>query len=180
MNESNLPVEAVVCVLQKADDSLLLKTVISNTLGEFEFNDIPGGNYILVLQHMAYEKENHSVSINNSVELAPFVLLSLSKLLNQVVVSGERPVVKAVDGKLVYDIPQLVKDKAVSNAFETLQNVPSVTGVGDELQLIGSSGYTILINGQQTSMSKDQIVNLQKSIPASQVSDIEIMYSAPP
>lgn len=180
MNESNLPVEAVVCVLQKADDSLLLKTVISNTLGEFEFNDIPGGNYILVLQHMAYEKENHSVSINNSVELAPFVLLSLSKLLNQVVVSGERPVVKAVDGKLVYDIPQLVKDKAVSNAFETLKNVPSVTGVGDELQLIGSSGYTILINGQQTSMSKDQIVNLLKSIPASRVSDIEIMYSAPP
>jgi hypothetical protein len=95
------------------------------------------------------------------------------------VVSGERPIVKSEAGKLIYDAPLLIKNKVVSNAFEALQNVPSITGVGDDLSLIGTSAYTILINGQLTSMSKEQIISMLKSMPASRISNIEIMYSAP-
>jgi len=181
MNESNETVEAVTCILQRTNDSLWMKTTITDTQGTFEFNNISNGEYILILQHMAYEKENHLISIQNAdIDSPPYVLLSLSKELNEIVVSGERPIVKSEAGKLIYDVPMLVKNKVVSNAFETLQNVPSITGIGDDLSLVGTSAYTILINGQLTSMSKEQIISMLKSMPASRISNIEIMYSAPP
>lgn len=129
---------------------------------------------------MIYEKEEYQINVENKNQEVPYVLRSLSKDLNEVVISGERPVVKASEGKLIYDIPLLTKNKAVSNAFESLQNVPSIVGSGDDIQLVGSSGYTFLINGQVTSLSQDQIISLLKSMPASRVANVEIMYSAPP
>jgi hypothetical protein len=181
MNESNQTVEAVTCILEDVKDSLNMKTTITDTLGSFEFDNIATGEYKLILQHMAYEKEEHLISVKSSdIEIPPYVLLSLSKELNEIVVSGERPLVKSEAGKLIYDVPQLVKNKVVSTAFETLQNIPSITGVGDDLSLVGTSAYTILINGQLTSMSKEQIISMLKSMPASRVANIEIMYSAPP
>ncbi len=179
-NESNQTVEAVTCILQNIDDTLYMKTVITDAAGRFEFDGIKSGSYRLKLQHLAYESDEHSIIVNSDDELPPFVLRSLSKDLNEIVVSGERPVVKADAGKLIYDVPQLIRNKAVSNAYESLQNVPGVIGTGDNLQLVGSSEYTILINGQQTSMSKEQLIGLLKTMPASRVGNIEIMYSAPP
>jgi hypothetical protein len=181
MNESNQAVEAVTCILQSANDSLGVKTTITDTQGIFEFGNVPSGEYVLILQHMAYEKESHPVSIQNAdIDMPPYLLLSLSKELNEIVVSSEHPVVKSEAGKLVYNVPRLIKNKVVSNAFEALQNVPGITGMGDDLGLVGTSAYTILINGQLTSMSKEQIISMLKSMPASRPANIEIMYSAPP
>ncbi|WP_231496797.1 outer membrane beta-barrel protein [Prevotella sp. 10(H)] len=181
MNDSNLPVEAVTCILKDVQDSLYMKTVISDTNGLFIFNELQQGDYMLTLQHMAYEKEEQAVRLENTdVELLPFVLISLDKSLNEVVVSAERPTVKAEEGKLIYNVPQLIRNKAVSNAFETLQNVPGITGTGDNLQLVGTTEYTILVNGQLTSMSAEQLISMLKSMPASRVTNVEVMYSAPP
>ncbi|MFT4221773.1 outer membrane beta-barrel protein [Dysgonomonas sp.] len=180
-NESNQQVEAVTCILRNVEDSIPVKTIITDKPGEFSFTNLPNGSYKLILQHMAYEKLEQIIKVeNNDIEIPPFVLTSLSKELNEVVVSAERPVVKAEEGKLIYDVPMLIKNKVVSNAFESLQNVPSVIGSGDDIQLIGSSGFTILINGQLTSMTKEQLISFLKTIPASRVANIEIMYSAPP
>lgn len=181
MNESNQAVEAVTCILKNKNDSLWIKTTITNIGGVFKFDNLLPGEYNLVLQHMAYENEEHPIMIEKSnMDIDPYVLRSLNKELNEIVVSGERPIVKSDGGKLVYDIQQLVKNKVVSNAFETLQNVPSIIGANDDIRLVGTSDYTILINGQQTSMSKEQVINLLKSMPASRVTNIEVMYSAPP
>lgn len=180
-NENNQQVEAVTCILRNVEDSIPVKTVITDKLGEFTFSDLPNGSYKLTLQHMIYETIEQTVKVENSdIEIPPFVLTSLSKELSEVVVTAERPVVKAKEGKLIYDVPMLIKNKVVSNAFESLQNVPSVIGTGDDLQLVGSSGFTILLNGQLTSMTKEQLISFLKTIPASRVANIEIMYSAPP
>jgi len=181
MNESNQPVEAVTCILRNINDTIWVKTLITDIEGKLEFTGLFSGKYKLYMQHMAYENEEYTVEIENSdLEVPPYILRSLSKELDEIVVKGERPIVKAAGGKLIYDVPLLVKNKVVSNAFETLHNVPGIMGVGDDLQLVGSSGFTILINGQQTSLSKDQLIALLKSMPSSRVANVEIMYSAPP
>ena len=180
MNESNEVIEAVTCILSSVEDSLFLKTIISDPEGVIQFDGIAGGDYKIRLQHLAYEEEEHVIHVNGNIESPPFILRSLSKDLNEIVVKGERPIVRADAGRLIYDVPQLIANKAVSNAYESLQNVPGIVGNSDNLQLVGSSGYTILINGQYTSMTTEQLVSLLKTIPASRVANIEIMYSAPP
>ena len=41
---------------------------------------------------------------------------SIYQSLPEVMIIGERPVVKASQGKLVYDLPQLIRDLPVDNA----------------------------------------------------------------
>lgn len=40
--------------------------------------------------------------------------------LNEVVVKGEKPQIKGKDGIMVVDLPNIVKDKPVSNILEAL------------------------------------------------------------
>ena len=96
-----------------------------------------------------------------------------------VVVKAERPQVKVENGALRYDVPQLMKDKAVSNAFEVVKQIPGVISTDDAVQLLGAGSPSIVINGQLTTMSVDQLVGLLKTIPASRVCNVEIMYNAP-
>ena len=64
---------------------------------------------------------------------------SLFQTLPEVMVTGNKPVVKVDGGKLVFDVKQLIKDKAVDNAFDALKHLPGVTPQGDDINLGGMS-----------------------------------------
>lgn len=100
--------------------------------------------------------------------------------LPEVLIKGERPIVKVEEGRLSYDVPRLVQDKTVSNAFEAIKEIPGIITQGDELSLAGSRSLNIILNGQLTSMNYSQLISLLKSVPASRIEKAEIMYSAPP
>ncbi len=101
--------------------------------------------------------------------------------LPEVMVKGERPVVKVEEGKLKYDVPRLIQDKAVTNAFEAVKEIPGVISRNEnDLSLAGTDNLHIIINGQLSTMSYEQLISLLKSLSASSVAKAEIMYSAPP
>jgi len=180
VDDLNTPIEAATSMLINKADSVVVQTVITDQTGCYSFEGISAAKYVLQLQHIAFERKVVEVSINKDMVLEPIEMKMSSMILSDVVVKGERPIVKAENGKLVYDAPQLVKDKVVSNAFDVLKNIPNITGAGDDISLAGTDNFTILVNGQKTSMSANQLKQVLKSMPASKVKDVEIMYSAPP
>lgn len=103
---------------------------------------------------------------------------SLFKELPEVMITGERPIVKAEQGKLVYDLPRLVTNLPVDNAYDAVKNLPGVVDMSDGLTL-GGQGVTVVINGKVTTLSTEQLNNLLKSIPVSRIEKAEVMYSAP-
>lgn len=46
------------------------------------------------------------------------------KELNEVIVKGEKPQIKGQDGIMAVDLPNIVKDKPVSNILEALGYLP--------------------------------------------------------
>ena len=99
--------------------------------------------------------------------------------LAEITVKGERPQVKLEGGKLTYDVPQLMKDKTATNAFEIIKDLPGLIERNDNLELVGASRLNIILNGQLTTMSADQLIQLLKTMPASRVEKAEVMYNAP-
>ena len=97
----------------------------------------------------------------------------------EITVKGERPQVKLEGGKLTYDVPQLMKDKTATNAFEIIKDLPGLIERNDNLELVGASRLNIILNGQLTTMSADQLIQLLKTMPASRVEKAEVMYNAP-
>lgn len=105
---------------------------------------------------------------------------SITLNLPEVFVKAERPLVKVADGKLQYDIPNLMKSKPVDNAFDILGELPGVGKSGDNISLLSTSETTIIINGRKSSMTPEQLVDMLKATPSSKVKKIEVMYSTPP
>ncbi len=109
-----------------------------------------------------------------------FTLPTDETVLQELVVQGQRPALRAENGKLIYHAPTLLRGKGVTNAYEALKEIPGVMEQGERLTLIGTSGMTVLLNGRKTLMTTAQLMAMLKSIPLSRVEDVEIMYSTPP
>lgn len=98
--------------------------------------------------------------------------------LPEVMIAGERPLVKAAEGKLVYDLPRLIKDLPVDNVYDAVKELPGVAEINGGITLAGM-GVTVVIDGKVTNMSPEQLNALLKTIPASMIENAEVMYSAP-
>lgn len=103
---------------------------------------------------------------------------SLLRELPELLVTGEHPIVKARQGKLIYDLPRLIADKPVSNVYEAIRELPAVVEMADGLTL-GGQPLNVVIDGKVTTMSAAQLTTLLKTIPASRIENAEVMYAAP-
>ena len=103
---------------------------------------------------------------------------SLVRTLPEVMVSGERPVVKVRGAALVYDVNRLPGNAATDNAYDALKTLPGVVETGGSLTL-GGREVTVIMDGQVTNISQEQLTELLKSVPKDRVGDVEVMYNAP-
>lgn len=133
---------------------------------------------VVLCNTIAFSQALDSLSVNAVVKDSTGQY-SLSAVLDEVVVKGVRPHVKVEGGTLIYDTPALIKDKPVSNAFEAIKELPGISGGDDRIELLGASQLSIVLNGQLSTMTLDQLISLLKTIPASRVKSTEIMYNAP-
>lgn len=170
-----LPVDGVAVVLQTLD-SVYVDATVTDSLGQFLLNQPSDKTYRLLYQHLLYEAFQKDVS---TADAGIIQLKSKDYRLGEVTVKAERPQVKVEGGKLTYDIPQLMKNKTHTNAFEVVKELPGVTGSDESVELLGAGSLHIILNGQITTMSLEQLIQLLKSMPASRVQKAEIMYNAP-
>ena len=103
---------------------------------------------------------------------------SLVRTLPEVMVSGERPVVKVRGAALVYDVNRLPGNATTDNAYDALKALPGVVET-DGLLTLGGRGVTIIMDGQVTNLSQEQLAQVLKSMPKDRVGDVEVMYNAP-
>ncbi len=92
---------------------------------------------------------------------------------------AESPQVKSENGAMVVDLPNIIKDKPVTNILEALVYLPGVTSQGGAISLVGANSTTIIINGEVSQMSLQQLYQLLYSMPVSRLKQVEVMQAAP-
>lgn len=102
-----------------------------------------------------------------------------SRQLDEVIVKGEKPQVRAEDGVMVIDLPGIVRDKPVNNILEALGYLPGVTNNNGMIWLTGASNVTIILNGELTDMPLQNLYQLLYNTPVDRLKNVEVMYSAP-
>lgn len=175
MDGKEQPVDGVAVILQTLD-SVYVDAVVTDTLGDFRLNHPLDQSYRLIFQHILYNMVEKEITTAN---VGTVVLEEKDYQLAEITVKGERSQVKLEGGKLTYDVPQLMKDKTATNAFEIIKDLPGLIERNDNLELVGASRLNIILNGQLTTMSADQLIQLLKTMPASRVEKVEVMYNAP-
>ena len=98
--------------------------------------------------------------------------------LPEVMVKGTRPIVKAERGMLSYNMPLLLKQLPADNAYEALTRIPGVSDAAGSISFSGNE-VTLIINGQATTLTQEQLTERLKAMPAALLSKAEVMLSAP-
>ena len=103
---------------------------------------------------------------------------SVMRDLPELMVKGSRPIVKAERGMLSYNMPLLLKQLPADNAYEALTRIPGVSDATGSVSFSGNE-VTLIINGQATTLTQEQLTERLKAMPAAQLSKAEVMLSAP-
>ena len=98
--------------------------------------------------------------------------------LPEVMVKGSRPIVKAERGMLSYNMPLLLKQLPADNAYEALTRIPGISDATGSISFSGNE-VTLIINGQTTTLTQEQLTERLKAMPAAQLAKAEVMLSAP-
>ena len=174
--DANLhPVEGATIVMQ-LPDSTYLGATISAADGTFTLEPEPE-NYQLIIQHLLYKTRQVK---GQTRDAGVITLESKDYNLEEVVIEGEKPLVKVENGRLGYNLSVLSEKQVVNNAYEDITKLPGVQESSGILSLAGANSLTIVMNGKPTTMTAEQLETLLRNTPVDRVEKAEVMYSAPP
>ncbi|HSU49316.1 MAG TPA: outer membrane beta-barrel protein, partial [Segetibacter sp.] len=175
-NGHGLP--AVTVTLLKAKDSALAKVAVSDKEGAFEMINIPEGKYYIVASSVGFTKTNSQlvdVTGAKAFKVPELVLRGTAKAMSEVTVQARRPLIENKIDKMVVNV-DASPTNAGATAMEVLEKSPGITVDRDgNISLKGKQGIIVLMDGKQTYLSGQDLANLLRNMPASQLDQIEIM-----
>jgi len=175
--ENNVPLASATAYLMKAKTTVILKAIVTDENGEYQFSDIQAGSYYVDVKMVGYTAHKSNVfDISKSDYKVPTILLNTdTRKLQEVAVEGKRPMVESKPGKLVLNVENSPL-AAGNNALDIVQRAPGVSlDNNNNLQLMGQSGVSVTIDGRQTYMSGEQLVNFLKSTDGNQIKSVEVI-----
>ena len=161
-----------VAVLDSLDGSFI-KGGITNMDGQFEISDVPQGPMLLRVSAIGYETFSFPFTVTNNTNLGVLRVKPGVISLNEVTVTGEKPIY-AMDGeKLVYNVSE---DPSIQTGTteDALQNAPGVeVDVEGNITLRGVSSVEIWINDKPSKLTEENLKTYLQTLPANAIASIE-------
>jgi hypothetical protein len=176
-SEHNEPLPLATVYLTKTNTTVVLKAAVTDENGHYQFAEVKPGSYRIDVKMIGYlSDKSNAFDIAQSDYSLPIIQLKTdTRKLQEVAVEGKRPMVESKPGKLVLNVENSPM-AAGNNALDIVQRAPGVSlDNNNNLQLMGQSGVAVTIDGRQTYMSGEQLVNFLKSTDGSQIKSVEVI-----
>lgn len=155
----------------------LITGTVADAKGAFKISGIPFGTYKVEIDFIGYETNTiDSLKLSGTkrtISLGTLYLNSSMHGLEEVNVTGEKPVIENKIDKIVYNVANDITSQG-GLAIDVLKKVPQVTvDVDGNVELQGNSNIRFLINGKPSTVFGNSLADALASIPASQIKSIE-------
>ena len=172
-------IDAATISLLKAKDSSLVKAIFTDKQGNFQFENVADGNYLILatsVGHAGTYSSRFSISnTSNAVAVGVLQLVPKSKGLKEVVVASKKPMIEHKIDKTVVNVDASINN-AGTTAMEILEKSPGVSVDKDgNISLKGKQGVKVLIDGKLSYLSGSDLANLLRNMQSAQLDQIEIM-----
>lgn len=179
LDKENKPQEFVNILLLNSADSSLIKGTITDSNGDFLFEDIANGKYVVAASMVGYKKTySEAFELNETKtthSVGEILFLEDAETLDAAMVYGQKPFIEHQLDKTVVNVENSIIS-AGSTALEVLQRSPGIMIDKDgNITMKGKPGVTIMIDGKPTYLSMQDINNMLKSMPADQLEKIELI-----
>ncbi|MBC7569636.1 MAG: TonB-dependent receptor [Spirosoma sp.] len=165
-------------MLLSAADSSLVKAQVSSDSGTYTFDALPAGSYRVSVTGVGYLQHYSDILALADSQLVSMTTIELSELtnqLNEVKVSGRKPLLEITPDKTVLNVEASIT-AAGSSALELLQKAPGVlVDPSDNIVLQGKNGARVYIDGKLSPLTQGDLATYLKTVLASDVEAIEII-----
>jgi len=177
--------DGVILSLVNATNSTLVKTAFTDEAGFFEFDNLKTDSFKLSITHPGYKTylSANIITFNENEfnkKLLPIILIKDKGVqLQEIAVVSKLPFVERKIDRTIIN-PDALISNAGSNALEVLAKSPGVMVTENgTIKLKGKSGVIVLIDDKPTYLSATDLESYLKSLPASQIKQIELMTNPP-
>ena len=166
-------------IFLRAADSTFVAVAQTTEQGNFKAVSLPLGTYLMRVQDLNYQVLRRRFTLTAALPSQLFMGLQMTAAsatkLGEVVVTGQQATVVEDLGKRVINVEKDLSSIG-GTAVNVLQNVPSVAvDASGVVSMRGSSNLTILIDGKPAGTANGGTGARLDQIPASQISQVEIM-----
>lgn len=178
-DKQNKIVEFATVTLLRAKDSTLVKGMLSDANGKFDFENLTEGSYLVGVSQLGYQKffsPKFTISPENQlIDLKSIQLSEATQELKEVSVRASKPFIEQQIDKTVVNVENSVV-AAGSNALEVLERSPGVTVDKDgNISLKGKAEVRVMIDGKPTYLSNQDLANLLRNTQANQMEAVELI-----
>ncbi len=178
-DDKGKPQVAATVTLQRAKDSALVKTDVTDANGKYEFSNLKAGEYFIRISstgRASYNTTVFTLTTGESKELPAAVLtIAAAKDLGSVVVSGKKPMIEVKADKTIFNVEASINATG-SNAMELLQKSPGVVvDKDDNISLKGKNGVQVFIDGRPSQMGSTDLAALLRSMNSADIEAIEMI-----
>lgn len=172
-------IDAATISLLKAKDSSLIKLAVTDKAGNFFFENVKEGNYILLATSIGhsktYSKAIELTPASNSIDAGVLQLIPVEKSLKEVTLTSKKPFIERKLDRTIVNVDAMISNTG-STALEVLEKAPGVTVDKDgNISLKGKQGVMIMLDGKQTYLSGPELTNMLRNMSSNQLDQIEIM-----
>jgi len=172
-------VEAATVSLLNVKDSSIVKTAVTDNLGDFEMPVTRDGKFLVSVQAIGYNvyySESFDINTANPVHTFKNIALTAqSQQLGTVTVSTKKPFVEQKIDKTIVNVDASPTNTGLS-ALDVLEKSPGITVDKDgNVSLRGKQGVVIYIDGRPSYLSGADLANYLKSLSSNNLDQIEIM-----
>jgi iron complex outermembrane recepter protein len=181
--KNDKPADGATISLLRAKDSATVKLSASNKEGQYVFENIAEGKYLLSITAIGHRKAWSSVvelsSQAPTVQVPAITLIPVSKDLADVTVTSKKSLIEQRIDRTILNVDASITNIGTS-ALEVLEKAPGVTVDRDgNISLKGKEGVMIMVDGRPTQLSGPDLANLLRNMNSSQLDQIEIMTNPP-
>ena len=176
-------IESATITLLRAKDSSVAKISVANKDGNFVFENVAEGKYLVSISAIGHIKgysEKFEISASDaSVTLKTIELIPVPKELSNVSVTARKPLVEQKIDRMVVNVEAAVTNVG-SSALDVLEKSPGISVDKDgNISLKGKQGVVVLIDGRETQLGGTDLANYLRSLNSNQLEQIEIMTNPP-
>jgi outer membrane receptor protein involved in Fe transport len=155
--------------------------VLTDEKGNFKLDGIHPGKYKITIVFVGYPAKTIDPIVTTPAKpdnnMGLIRIAPSSKLLKEVSVVGQAPLVESRIDKIVYNAEKDLTS-AGGNATDVLQKVPLVNvDINGNVSIRGDQNVRVLINGKPSGAMSASLSDVLKTIPADQIKTIEVITS---
>ncbi len=179
LDENAKPIAFSTVSLLKAGDSTIVMGTLSNETGQFTFDRISSGSYVVKATVVGYKTATTTVFTITAnapeMSLPSLEMTPASYSLNTVSVTAARPLIEHNGDKTVINVEGSVLS-AGNSAMDILERTPGVIiDKDDNIGLNGRQGVSVMINDKFTYLTPAQLATLLRSTDGNTIKSIEII-----